>query len=232
MGLVTVGVAPRRQPEPYGVAVVAGLEEADPDQCCCEEPEEPRWKWYEFPWSIWQCETCTKQLRYLERTEYFEVRTLLTFEDSPKAATRVVEIWEDLGEHEVSRLMYVDVTGRGLGLAYSLAQKGVGRLLPVSFKANEWRVPHLDDGPDARVDLGTAVLAERFRELVPAGRLRLPKTAEATAVHREFLELEEGKTGSPLVTALGLAVQLDMYGKTWRDERNMALRLNYRLRRG
>ena len=144
----------------------------------------------------------------------------------------MVEIWEDLSEHEVSRLMYVDVTGRGLGLAYSLAQEGVGRLLPVSFKANEWRVPHLDDGPDARVDLGTAVLAERFRELVPVGRLRLPGTTEAAAVHRELLELEEGKTGSPLVTALGLAVQLDMHGKTWREERGLARQLNYRLRRG
>ena len=96
--------------------------------------------------------------------------------------------------------------------------------MPVWFTAGERRTERWEDG-GRRVSLGKAFMVSRLQALLGSGRLHLPRTAETGALTRELLNYEirvdgdgNERTGAfkvgthdDLVTALGLAVQVDPF---------------------
>ncbi len=119
-------------------------------------------------------------------------------------------------EQEITPIVYVDATGLGKPVVDALAVEGAP-LLAVYFTYGDKRVTQ----SDGSVSLGKAWLVSRLQVLLQAGRVLLPKTAEAAALATDLQNYEitlvadanerDGafSVGShdDLVTALGLAAQ-------------------------
>jgi hypothetical protein len=118
---------------------------------------------------------------------------------------------------------YIDATGVGQPLVDLLRERRVP-VTPVYFTHGDRRTEDFDTFNGIKtVKLGKAYLVSRLQALLQSGRVHLPKTAETDALARELLDYEikidqdandkygAFRTGAhdDLVTALGLAVQLD-----------------------
>lgn len=120
--------------------------------------------------------------------------------------------------------VYVDATGVGQPIVDLLSERlGSGWLVAVYFTHGDRRV-ETRDGGQRTVSLGKAYLVSRLQALLQSGRLHLPRTAEAEVLTDELLTYEirvdenandrygafRVGTHDDLVTALGLAVQVDL----------------------
>jgi len=128
----------------------------------------------------------------------------------------VLPRWERGPEQEIMPTVYVDATGLGKPVIDALAVAGVP-LVSVYFTYGDKR---LTQGEES-VSLGKAWLVSRLQVLLQAGRVLLPKTAEADALATDLRNYEITMTPDAnerdgafsvgahddLVTALGLAVQ-------------------------
>ncbi len=143
----------------------------------------------------------------------------------PAVATRLREIVRGTHQQRVYvHRVYVDATGVGQPVVDLLAGSGAGAigapLRAVYFTYGDRRV----EKEDKTISLGKAWLVSRVQALLQTGRILLPKTAESEVLAKELLDYEirvtedandhygAFSTGAhdDLVTALGLAVQLDM----------------------
>lgn len=138
----------------------------------------------------------------------------------PKVAERIAEIASGIRSKSGSYpKLYVDATGVGTPVVDTLRGTGIkARLVPVYFNHGDRRT--LEDG---EVRMGKAFLVSRMQTLLQGGFLHLPRTAEAEALAEELLDYEirisedandrygafKVGTHDDLVTALGLAVQVD-----------------------
>lgn len=138
----------------------------------------------------------------------------------PQIANRLRDLCDQVkrqtGQHPT---VYVDATGVGLPVVDILkATVTAATMVPVFFTHGDRRTE--DNG---EIRLGKAFLVSRLQALLQTGRLHLPRTAEAQALAQELKDYEirvdpnandrygAFKVGihDDLVTALGLAVQLD-----------------------
>jgi hypothetical protein len=140
----------------------------------------------------------------------------------PAVARRVAEVAAGVRQRtRETPTLYVDATGVGTPVLDALNAAGVtADVWGVYFTHGDRRT---EDGHAREVKLGKAWLVSRLQVLLSAGRLHLPKTAEADALARELLDYEirvdenandrygafKVGTHDDLVTALGLAVQCD-----------------------
>lgn len=137
-------------------------------------------------------------------------------------------------------ILYVDSTGVGQPVVDLLRERvRSGVVVPVTFTAGDRRVESWEDG-FLRVSLGKALLVSRLQVMLGSGRLHLPPTREAQVLAHELRDFElrvdqdgHEKSGAfrvgthdDLVTALGLAVQVDdiafrggLSGATSNDQR-------------
>jgi len=117
----------------------------------------------------------------------------------------------------------VDATGVGLPVVDLLRERlHGGQVVAVYFTYGHRRAETVEGG-QRRVSLGKAYLVSRLQALLQCGRLHLPPTGEAQALTEELLNYEirvdenatekygafKVGTHDDLVTALGLAVQID-----------------------
>ena len=151
-------------------------------------------------------------VRYLERlaigTRY------------PAVADRVAEIVAAVRKRSVLRRLYVDATGVGLPLVDLLVSRDLGVTVTAVYFIHGDRWTEVDY---QTVHLGKAFLVSRLQMLLQCGRIHLPRTPEAEALTAELLKYEirvdenandrygafKVGTHDDLVTALGLAVQID-----------------------
>jgi hypothetical protein len=141
----------------------------------------------------------------------------------PSIAARMAELVGAAWQRSVVRHLYVDTTGMGHPLVEVLESRTPGlRIIATYFTYGDQRT----EENYRTVRLGKAYLVTRLLMLLQSGRLHLPRTAEAETLRIELREYQprtydnanerEGafKVGShdDLVTALGLAVQLDNGG--------------------
>ena len=133
----------------------------------------------------------------------------------PDVPARVAEIVNGVprptGKYPPRPFLYVNVTDVGTPVLDVLRHPGVQAHLMSAFLTHDQE--RNEDEKDREVRLGRAWLVTRLEALLKTGRLHLPQTPEAEALRRELLEYENGddRSGS-LVTALGLAVQVDQRG--------------------
>jgi hypothetical protein len=176
----------------------------DPTAICVAEAdhrEGGRWKEYHF------------LIRHLER---LPLGTLY-----PAVAQRVGHIAAQAKSRtgHAPRL-FVDATGVGQPVVDLLkTQARSSRVIAVYFTHGDRRSDQIGN----EVKLGKAYLVSRLQSLLQTGRLHLPRTSEATALAQELLDYEirvdqdandrygafRVGTHDDLVTALGLAVQVD-----------------------
>jgi hypothetical protein len=119
---------------------------------------------------------------------------------------------------------YLDATGVGQPLVDLMSERGV-HVVPVYFTHGDRRSEEFDTFNGLlTVKLGKAFLVSRLQALLQSGRVHLPRTTETAALSKELLDYEikidqdandrygAFRTGAhdDLVTALGLAVQLDV----------------------
>lgn len=120
--------------------------------------------------------------------------------------------------------IYVDATGLGEPIVELIWGAVMELVVPVYFTHGDRRIV---DRCSYRhtVSLGKAYLVARLQTLLQGGRLHLPKTPEAEVLTQELLDYEiqvdenandrygafTVGTQDDLVTALGLAVQVDPY---------------------
>jgi hypothetical protein len=107
--------------------------------------------------------------------------------------------------------LYVNVTDVGTPVLDVLEHAGVrAHLVPAFLTEGHERD---ESEKEDEVRLGRGWLVSRLQALFETGRLHLPRTPEAEELKRELLEYEEtGDRSGSLVTALGLAVQVDQRG--------------------
>lgn len=162
------------------------------------------------------------------RDTHFHVRFLETLPAGvryPDLAERLVEIHEKIRQrdHKVWSL-FVNATGIG-DPVLELIRKALPRieLIPVYFNHGDRRTE-----TEGVVKLGKAWLVSRLKTLLQAHRLHLPESAEARTLATELSEFEvkvhpkandhygafQVGQRDELVTALGLATQLDERGGT------------------
>ena len=163
-----------------------------------------------------------------DRTEiHFNVRhleRLLLGTPYPRVADRVGRITDQVraraGE---SPAVFVDATGVGLPVVDLLREQiRNGKVVAVYFTHGDRRTEAKEAG-QLRVSLGKAYLVSRLQALLQSARLHLPRTRESQALTEELLDYEirvddnandkygafKVGTHDDLVTALGLAVQVD-----------------------
>lgn len=145
-------------------------------------------------------------------------------------ANRLGDLCDQVNRQTAGRpTVFVDATGVGLPVVDVLkAAVTAATIVPVFFTHGDRRTEE-----NGEVRLGKAFLVSRLQALLQTGRLHLPRTAEAQALAKELDEYEirvsedandrygAFKVGShdDLVTALGLAVQVDTIGSgafAWR----------------
>ncbi len=143
----------------------------------------------------------------------------------PQVAARIAAIVANVGAHMAGGdrppiTLYVDATGVGKPVVDLLVQAG---LCPrgVWFVHGDTRIVR----PNGDVSLGKEYLARQLAGLSRARLLRLPRTAEATALAAELMVYErrvceagtdtygafQANTHDDLATAVGLAVQWPPY---------------------
>lgn len=115
--------------------------------------------------------------------------------------------------------LYADATGVGQPVIDILLDAGLATIIPVYFTYGDKRTEH----EDGSLTLGKAWMVSRLQALLQTTRLRIPRIPEASALVKELLAYEirisqdanaqygAFTTGAhdDLVTAMGLAVQLD-----------------------
>lgn len=196
MGVVTMGVDPGQRRDPTAIAVV-----------------EAQWRAGPTPPGAPAAVEAHHVTRFLERlplgTPY------------PEVARRVKAVCSGITERSYGQqpTLYVDATGVGTPVVDVLREAGVeARLVGVYFTHGDRR-----SDTNGEIRLGKAWLVGRMQALLQAGRLHLPKTADAEVLARELLDYEiridqdaNDKYGAfrvgshdDLVTALGLATQED-----------------------
>ena len=125
--------------------------------------------------------------------------------------------------------LYVDATGVGTPIVDLLRDgaPAVRSVIAVYFTHGDRRT-ETSEGGRKRVSLGKAWIVSRLQALLQTGRIHLPETSEARALAQELLDFEirvdenaNDKYGAfrvgthdDLVTALGLAVQIENQGPT------------------
>jgi hypothetical protein len=151
----------------------------------------------------------------------------------PEVARRLHDLCSGVAHRSgASPTVYVDATGVGLPVVDILKAAATNtRVVPVFFTHGDHRTEEKGE-----VLLGKAFLVSRLQALLQTGRLHLPRSAEAGALAAELRDYEikvsddanersgAFKVGShdDLVTALGLAVQVDSPGGgalAWRARR-------------
>jgi len=141
----------------------------------------------------------------------------------PEVANRIGEVWKGLKARPSSHSarIYIDATGVGLPVV-DLVRGYVSAYdtWAVLFTHGDQRTEHEEE---KKIVLGKAFLVARLQVLLQAGRLHLPDSPEAHRLAQELLDYEiridqdandrygAFKVGQhdDLVTALGLAVQID-----------------------
>ena len=222
MSRITIGVVPAEAPEPYTIVVARGGSEPVPGQCDCGEAEEPRWKFYDqlqlLGPLIWNCRTCGRTREGVRLAEYFDIETpLMPSEDE---AVEVI-----LSKSDDFSLIYVDVEGHGEAILEPFRSGWDQRnVVSVRFARGDRRIVS-GEGHRRSVELGYAALSTRLRLLLRNRRLRLP--AEGGEELQEALRgwrrvIGGGGPANPLARALGLAVQHDMSGDAWEEDRDAA----------
>lgn len=145
----------------------------------------------------------------------------------PAVADRVAEVVATVRRRSrTSPRLYVDATGVGQPLIDLLESRDLGvTVVATDFTHGDRRT---EEG-HRQVKLGKAYLVSRLQMLLQSGRVHLPRTAEAEALAAELMDYEirgdadandrygAFKTGAhdDLVTALGLAVQVDGGPRSW-----------------
>lgn len=170
---------------------------------------------------------CVAEAESREGTTHFLVRHLDRLPLGaryPDVAKRVGQITAALSRRaEGKPTVYVNATGVGVPVVELLREAAVGSVIvTVYFTHGDRRT-----GSGFReVTLGKAYLVSRLQALLQTGRVHLPRTPEAEALAEELqnyeIHVEEDandrygafKVGAhdDLVTALGLAVQVDRRG--------------------
>lgn len=144
----------------------------------------------------------------------------------PAVALRLARLVDALIEQtKATPTVYVDATGVGWPVLEMMQRTGLKvSPVPVYFTYGDRRTKTADKG----VSLGKAWLVSRLQALLQGKRLHLPRTKETAALTQELLDYEirvdtdanerygAFRVGShdDLVTALGLATQLDTEGTT------------------
>ena len=221
MRRTTIGVVPAETPDPYTIVVAHGGSEPVPGQCDCGEAEEPHWKPHLLEPSIWYCRSCgfnSNSFTPVRLAEYFDIETPLT--PSEDDAVEVIR-----SKSDAFSLIYVDVEGRGEAILEPVRSGWDQRnVVSVRFARGDRRIA---SGEEHRrsVELGYAVLSTRLRLLLRNRRLRLPEEGgeelqEALRGWRRVIG--GGRPSTPLARALGLAVQHDMSGNAWEEDRDAA----------
>jgi hypothetical protein len=139
----------------------------------------------------------------------------------PRVVERVVAVAAGVVERTGERTtVYVDATGVGTPVLDLLREAGIeANVIAVFFTYGDRRITE----HSGQITLGKAYLVSRLQALLQTGRLHLPRTPEAEQTGKELLDYEirvdedandkygAFKVGShdDLVTALGLAVQVD-----------------------
>jgi hypothetical protein len=138
----------------------------------------------------------------------------------PRVVERVVAVAAGVVKRTGERpAVYVDATGVGTPVLDLLREAGIeANVIAVFFTHGDRRTEE-----SGQVTLGKAYLVSRLQALLQTGRLHLPQTREAEQTGKELLDYEirvdedaNDKYGAfrvgthdDLVTALGLAVQVD-----------------------
>ena len=153
-------------------------------------------------------------IRYLER--------LPLGAPFPEVATRLAELAQTIQQRTVRRpCAYADLTGLGPPVL-DLLRKAGSWVVPVYFTYGDQRSEDKESG-GMKILLGKAFLVSRLQTLLQTGRLHLPKSDEARKLSDDLLAYEitvvedaNDRYGAfrvgpqdDLVTALGLAVQVD-----------------------
>jgi hypothetical protein len=141
----------------------------------------------------------------------------------PEVARRLHDLCDRVGRQAAGRpTVYVDATGVGLPVVDILKSAVTeATVVPVFFTHGDRR-----NEENGEVRLGKAFLVSRLQALLQTVRLHLPRTAEADALAAELRDYEirvsedanekygafRVGTHDDLVTALGLAVQVDHPG--------------------
>jgi Terminase RNaseH-like domain len=141
----------------------------------------------------------------------------------PAAADRVAEIVSRARQRSTLRALYVDATGVGQPIIDLLDSRHLNVLVVATyFNYCDRRTKE----SQRIVKLGKAFLVSRLQMLLQTGRIHLPHTDETEALARELMEydirVDENAndrygafsvgTHDDLVTAIGLAVQVDHPG--------------------
>ena len=126
--------------------------------------------------------------------------------------------------------VYVDATGLGLPVLEMIQRAGVPTVVPVYFTYGDRRTERRGTSSRLEVSLGKAYLVCRLQALLQSDRLHLlptmPAAQELAAELRDYeLRVDENAndrygafkvgTHDDLVTALGLAVQVDPRRSGW-----------------
>lgn len=142
----------------------------------------------------------------------------------PEVVDRIARVTDQVRARTGERpTLYVDSTGVGQPVVDLLREQVLGgTVVAVHFTGGEDRTESWD-GEHLRVALGKGYLVSRLQVLLGTGRLHLPRTREAAALTDELMVYElrvdangharagafKVGTHDDLVTALGLAVQVD-----------------------
>jgi len=142
----------------------------------------------------------------------------------PRVAERIARITDQVRTRTGGGpTVFMDATGVGQPVLDILqAEIPVGRVVAVYFTHGDRRT-ETKEGRRRQVSLGKAYLVSRLQTLLQCARLHLPKTREAEVLTEELLNYEirvtenandqygafKVGTHDDLVTALGLAVQVD-----------------------
>lgn len=140
----------------------------------------------------------------------------------PEVARRVARLYNAATEKTDSRVtVYVDATGVGQPIIDLLAEESV-KATACYFTYGDRRT----EKSHQEVTVGKAFLVSRLQSLLQTGRLHLPQSDEAQVLAQELQDYEirvdenandkygafKVGTHDDLVTALGLAVQVDRVG--------------------
>lgn len=138
----------------------------------------------------------------------------------PEVADRVAQVVGAVKEHSSTLWLYLDATGVGKPIVDLVASRGLGTTpTAVYFTYGDRRI----EKKRWEVLLGKAYLVSRLQMLLQSRRIHLPRTDEAERLSQELLDYEiridenandrygafRVGTHDDLVTALGLAVQID-----------------------
>lgn len=138
----------------------------------------------------------------------------------PQVADRLAEVEVGIRKREPRGhlTIFIEATGLGSPLIELVRSRLKSRVRPVYFTHGDRRTDHY-----THIDLGKALLVSRLQVLLQTGRVHLPKTPQTTVLAEELAAFEVDVkpdandrygafpvgTQDDLVTALGLAVQVD-----------------------